>query len=116
MRLGQLDIPTLFSELPPGMLTLALATPVGTALIDPLATAQNSATQAILNALGISLTLYVGDVPADVQAAAAATPLSQGLQTAGWIALGLVGLVLAPRLLRRTSTATNPPRIRRRRR
>jgi hypothetical protein len=67
--LGQLspDLATLTQNLPADLQPhIILRTPMGNAVVDPLAVSQDQRTQDIMNALGITMEVRFGPVPADV--------------------------------------------------
>lgn len=80
--------------IPPGTMYVGLTTPLGNAVIDPFAAAQDQATQNVLNALGITVTFGLGTPPPALTAGPA---LGENLKTLALVGGGLVLLFLLSR-------------------
>lgn len=80
--------------IPPGTMYVGLTTPLGNAVIDPFAAAQDPATQQILNALGITVTIGLGTPPPSLTAGPA---LGENLKTLALVGGGLLLLYLVAR-------------------
>jgi hypothetical protein len=93
-RMGAADLAQLAGLLGPGMLYVKLATPLGSAVVDPFASAQDPTTQRIMQRLGIQLTVGFGPAPAPEPGE---TNLFDNLMTGVPLALGAVVLWLRPR-------------------
>ena len=91
-RVGQL--PDLASLVPPGTMYVGLSTPLGNAVIDPFAAAQDPATQSLLQALGITVTIGLGTPPASFTAGPA---LGESLKTLALVGGGLLLVFLLSR-------------------
>lgn len=88
MPTGQIDLQSLRGLIPDNLKpTLILKTPIGVAVIDPLAPAQDSSVTSILNALGIQAEVRFGDVPAEI------TQAPQLANVLPWVLLGSAGLL-----------------------
>lgn len=74
---------------------LVLVTPLGTTIIDPTISAQDSNTQAMLSNLGIQVHVIFGPIPPEMLAAAEDAPLGRNLALLGIAVLG--GLLLLAR-------------------
>jgi hypothetical protein len=81
-------------SIPPGLVYVQIDTPLGSAVVDPGASAQDSTTQSILQALGISVTFGFGAAPAPAPGQA---QLGENLGTLGLLAAGGVALWLLSR-------------------
>jgi hypothetical protein len=80
--------------IPPGLVYVQLDTPLGQAIVDPFAAAQDSTTQSIMQALGVHVTLGLGPAPVP----AAETPmLAENLTAIGVVGVGLLALWLMTR-------------------
>jgi hypothetical protein len=83
------------STLGPGLMYVQLATPLGTAVIDPFAAAQDATTQAIMQRLGIQVTIGFGPAPAPDPASG---DLFANLSLAIPLALGAIAFLIRPKL------------------
>ena len=79
---------------PPGVMHVALRTPLGNAYIDPFAAAQDEGTQRTMAALGITAEIILGRAPAGE---AAGPSLTENLKVLGLVGAGLLALALFSR-------------------
>ncbi len=91
-RVGQ--VPDL-STLGAGLMYVKLATPIGVAVVDPFASAQDPTTSAIIQRLGIHMTIGFGPAPAPEPGE---TSLLSNLSVLGTLAAGAVAYLLRPKL------------------
>lgn len=99
MSTGQIDWTAAARSLsegrfPPGVVYVAVRTPLGSAYVDPGAAAGDSRTQAILRDLGIEVEVGFGAIP---MAAAEEPSLWGSLGTFGLLAAGGLALAILPR-------------------
>jgi hypothetical protein len=80
--------------IPPGTMYVGLTTPLGNAVIDPFAAAQDPATQNVLNALGITVTFGLGTPPPSLTTGPA---LGENLKTLALVGGGLLLVLLLSR-------------------
>lgn len=79
---------------PPGVMYVALETPLGNAYIDPFAAAQDPVTQQRLVMLGINVTLGLGASPAGESAGPS---LTENLKVLGLVGAGLLAVMFLSR-------------------
>jgi hypothetical protein len=91
-RLGAVDLSQLAQ---PGLMYIKLTTPLGDAIVDPFAAAQDSTTQQIMQRLGIGVTVGFGPAPVP---APGTSNLFQNLSLGIPLALGALALWLRPEL------------------
>lgn len=83
-------------RIPSGLVWVRLNTPIGDAVIDPGAASQDSATQQVMNALGITLSYGTGLAPVP-ETTIASTGYAVGVGTLVLGGAALVGLMLRGR-------------------
>ncbi len=82
------------SLVPPGVVYVGLRTPIGSAVIDPFAAAQDPQTQRILQALGIDVTIGLGSPPPEL---AEEPPLGRNLAILGLLGVGVLLMAFSGR-------------------
>lgn len=92
-RLGQLPPEIISAITQPGLVYVAVRSPLGVAVVDPFAASQDETTNQIMQRLGITVEVGFGPPPAGLLEEAAAAPLSEGLKMAGLLLLGGLGLL-----------------------